>query len=297
MKQRFLLVVAITVLGAGGWALWVNACDQDKQTAASGRGRVSATAASSKGSCTGAARTAAAGECPYHSGASATTASMAGHDGCSEKGASATTASMGGHDGCMTKGASATTASMGHDGCVTKGASATTASMGGKDGCCSAKGASAVTASNHDGCSMKGASTAMTHDMCTIGAGMLGAPSCAHHSGASVASVMKECDACAQMVECAGALSANATQTQVVPLKNGVMFVYTTDTRTHARAVQNAVARRNDRLNALAGSGDHAKLCPECRNVRGAIANHAVKPPASPIDDRRRIPEAQRQAP
>src|SRR4029078_874161 len=105
-------------------------------------------------------------------------------------------------------------------------------------------------------------------EACAIGAGMLGAPGCAHHSGATVASVEKECDACAQMVECASALSANATQTQIVPLKNGVMFVYTTDTRAPARAVQIAVARRNDRLNALASSGDRAHLCPECRDVR-----------------------------
>jgi len=271
MKQRFLVVVAIMVMAAAGWAV-VNACDQDKQTAATGaKGRVTAVTANANGACPGMSAKAAAGECPYHN--SATTASTAGHDGCSAHGTAATTASMEGHDGCSAHGTAATTASMSGKDCAMHGTSATTASNGAKDGCCSMKGASATTASNHDGCTMKGMSSAMAHDGCTIGSGMLGAPSCAHHSGASVASVAKECDACAQMVECASALSANAAQTQIVPLKNGVMFVYTTDTRAHVRAVQNAVARRNDKLNSLASAGDRAHLCPECRNVRGAIAS------------------------
>ena len=82
-----------------------------------------------------------------------------------------------------------------------------------------------------------------------------------------------DCDACAEMVTCSNEMSANAVQTQVVPLRNGVMFVYTADTPAHVRAVQNAVARRGDRLTALAQAGDRAKLCGECRSARGAMAS------------------------
>jgi hypothetical protein len=75
------------------------------------------------------------------------------------------------------------------------------------------------------------------------------------------------------MVSYSQQLSENGAQTQILPLKNGVMFVYTTDTPSHVRAVQAATSRRTQRLVALASSGDKAKLCPECKTVRGAIAS------------------------
>ncbi len=151
---------------------------------------------------------------------------------------------------------------------------------------CAMKASATAAAEAHD-CSMKasaasakggaccaGKDAAATKEMCNgLGAGMLGAPGCSHHGAATAAEVKGTCDACAEMMTCANDLAANAVQTQVVPLKNGVMFVYTTDTPAHVRAAQNALARRNDRLNALTVSGDHARLCPECRSVRGAIAS------------------------
>jgi hypothetical protein len=82
-----------------------------------------------------------------------------------------------------------------------------------------------------------------------------------------------DCDACADMVSYSQQLSENGAQTQILPLKNGVMFVYTTDTAARVRAVQAAMSRRTQRLIALASSGDKAKLCPECKTVRGAIAS------------------------
>ena len=82
-----------------------------------------------------------------------------------------------------------------------------------------------------------------------------------------------DCDACASMFNCSNEMTASEAQTQIVPLRNGVMFVYTSDTHAHVRAVQNAVARRGDKLVSLAQSGDRAKLCPECRNARGVIAS------------------------
>jgi hypothetical protein len=103
---------------------------------------------------------------------------------------------------------------------------------------------------------------------------MIGAPSCGTHGTSAMTAEMEgDCDACSEMLNCNGQLTMNGVQTQTVPLKNGVMFVYTTDTPSHVRGVQNALARRNDRLNVLAQAGDHSKLCPACRTARGAIAS------------------------
>ena len=287
MKQRLLVVLAVMAVSAAGWAMWVSACDQNKQTAHamhSQGGRVTAvTAGTAQGTCTAAmasqcnaamaaecnahgvtkASTAGMSGCPYHNGtADASTASMTGHDGCvSASNATASMASKAGHDGCAMKSKAATAGA----GCEGHGASATmatTASTSGVPACCMAKGARGATAANA-GC-----------DAHSMGAGMIGAPGCAGHGNSATAADMAgECDACAEMMTCAGQLSMNGVQTQAVPLKNGVMFVYTTDTPSHVRGVQNALARRSDRLNVLAQAGDKARLCPECRTARGAIAS------------------------
>ena len=158
------------------------------------------------------------------------------------------------------------------------GASATAASTASKtaggDACCAAKGAkaSAATASAHAGCEAeKGAST--------MAAGMIampaGGPTCNGHGMAQStgSTAHADCDACADLSACEEKLHEAGTQIQVVPLKNGVMFVYTTDTPAHVRSIQAALARRTERLTELAVAGDKAKLCPECKNVRGAIAS------------------------
>ena len=229
MKKQLLVAFMVTAVSAGGWAIWVNACDRDKQTTASN------------------ASTAGHEGCASHSGATAAGTSCEGH------GASATTAS-------------ATTASMnaGHDGCAMKmKTSAATASMNGGHDCCAGKSAKGATAANMGAC-----------DSRSMGAGMIGAPNCSNHgTSATTAAMEADCDACAEMVNCSSQLMTNGVQTQIVPLRNGVMFVYTTDTAAHVRAVQNVIARRGDHLNTLAQSGDHAKLCPECRSARGAIAS------------------------
>jgi hypothetical protein len=128
----------------------------------------------------------------------------------------------------------------------------------------------------HDCCMNKAKSATAGYMACDSrmgGAGMMGAPSCPDHGAMATAGMRDACDACADMMSCAHELSANGVQTQIVPLKNGVMFVFTTDTPARVRAVQTALARRNEHLAALTASGDHAKLCPECKSVRGAIAS------------------------
>ena len=177
-------------------------------------------------------------------------------------------------------GSSGCTASMAAECKAHDNASASTASNAAS---CAAHGkgtaSNASTAGMPECCAnkLKGATASMNHDACdaqALGAGMIGAPSCSHGTAAASTAEMKgSCDACAEMVNCSNEMSASDALTQIVPLRNGVMFVYTTDTPAHVRAVQNAMARRGDRLVSLAQSGDRAKLCPECRNARGAIAS------------------------
>jgi hypothetical protein len=247
MKRRLLVLFSVVAVAATCWALWVQACDKDKQTTAqatSARGaKVTAVVAGAGHADCSAAM---AAECKAHGTTSA--ASMSGcpyHSG-------ATAAEIAGYS----SGASAGAKCQGH------GASATTASNGGRE-CCAGKAKGATASLGHEACNAK-----------FLGAGMMGAPDCGNHGTAAMTAEMRaNCDACADMVTCSNDLSANGVQTQIVPLKNGVMFVFTSDTPAHVRAIQNALARRSDRLNALAVSGDRAHLCPECKNVRGAIAS------------------------
>jgi len=234
MKQRLLFVCGSAVLVAAGWAVWVAACDQDKQTSTQ-------TSAASMASCAA-------------HGTKATTADMAS---CAAHGTKATTADA----GCAAHGA-ATAASFHECGFYGIGVTAVAASANGQ--CPYQKSASMAAGSS---CATKGAQGAkaatMANDACRSD-GMMSTADARMHP---------DCDACADMVTCSQQLTSNGAQTQILPLKNGVMFVYTTDTPSHVRAVQAAMSRRTQRLIALASSGDKAKLCPECKTVRGAIAS------------------------
>src|SRR6185503_10699684 len=82
-----------------------------------------------------------------------------------------------------------------------------------------------------------------------------------------------DCDACADMQMCAQELEAAGAHTQIVPLKNGVMFVYTADSPGQVRAVQAAMVRRGARIGQFVAAGDKAHLCNECKAIRGAMAS------------------------
>ena len=82
-----------------------------------------------------------------------------------------------------------------------------------------------------------------------------------------------DCDACADMAECEAELAAAGAQTQVVPLRNGVMFVYTATSPASVNALQAAVARRGARLMQFQTAGDKARLCADCKTMRGAMAS------------------------
>ena len=136
---------------------------------------------------------------------------------------------------------------------------------------CGAKSSTAVAAG--DCCAAKkGASST---SVAVAGFGAAGGPACNGKGMAQTADVSAhaDCDACADMAACAERLRSSGSQTQVVPLKNGVMFVYTADSPGGVRSVQSAVSHRTQRLTAMTVSGDKARLCPECKNIRGAIAS------------------------
>jgi hypothetical protein len=92
-------------------------------------------------------------------------------------------------------------------------------------------------------------------------------------SGASAKSAHGDCSACADMAHCEGELASVGAHMQVVPLKNGVMYVYTAEGASKVHAVQASLARRTERLTAMVASGDKAALCGECKSMRGAMAS------------------------
>ncbi len=92
-------------------------------------------------------------------------------------------------------------------------------------------------------------------------------------SGSSVGGA---CDACASWAQCRGQLQSAGASTQVVPLKNGIMYVYIADTPAAMRAVQVAVEQHHERLHALEAAGDRARLCSSCRAIRGGEASGRV---------------------
>jgi hypothetical protein len=136
---------------------------------------------------------------------------------------------------------------------------------------CASKSASATAAGS---CSAKGAKTAVMASTGTVDALPAGA-SC-HGEGASGASAKAahgDCSACADMANCEGELASVGAHMQVVPLKNGVMYVYTAEGASKVHAVQASLARRTERLVTLASTGDKAALCGECKTMRGAMAS------------------------
>jgi hypothetical protein len=132
-------------------------------------------------------------------------------------------------------------------------------------GSCAGMMDAAVVTAGHGSCASSGKVTAVV-------AGSGG--QCSSKSSATATRMgHAECDACADMLMCSGELQTAGTRTQIVPLKNGVMFVYTAEEPGNVNAVQSAMARRSSRLSQIVTAGDRARLCAECKAMRGAIAS------------------------
>ena len=147
--------------------------------------------------------------------------------------------------------------SAGTPGCSAKGASATTASNTGttKSSNCGSHGASA----GYDHCGTKTSSASMA---------VAGLRCSEHQNG-----VAHDCSACEDWMEMDKDARAIGAHAQVVALKNGAMIVFTADTPAQVKQLQAMVAKQNERMTAAYAGASNAKLCDDCKQLRGAIAS------------------------
>ncbi|NOT33290.1 MAG: hypothetical protein HOP12_03875 [Candidatus Eisenbacteria bacterium] len=148
---------------------------------------------------------------------------------------------------------------------------ATAASASAKSASCAAhQGATITTAStaSADG----GACCAGGTKMSTASAKgkMAAGGSCSMSKGAMAS---HDCDACEDLALCGPGGNDATSAVQAVALKNGVMFVYTANGPGGVNALQANMQRRSERLGKLVSAGDKAKLCDECKVLRGAMAS------------------------
>jgi len=123
------------------------------------------------------------------------------------------------------------------------------------------------------GCSAKGATTASKSGSC----GMHGSMStvavaglrCTEHQNG----VAHDCSACDDWMQMDKDAHAIGARSQVVALKNGAMIVFTADTPAQVKQLQAMVAKRNERMTASFAGNSDAKLCDDCKHLRGAIAS------------------------
>jgi hypothetical protein len=225
---------------------------------------VSVAFAGSDGSCSAHSTTAAAKP------AKGTTATVATHGGCTVNQTRATADGS----GCTREMAAQCTPEMREIcaknpkvaaamGCDPHAHGTMTAAAGGK---CDMKGASAA----HGECSAHGTTTAAAGGKCDMksnasAVGMV----CKAHLNA----VAHDCDACEDWIGSDKDVRSIGGTVQVVSLKNGVMIVYTAEKASDVRALQSAVAKRNEKLTATLSDVNRAKLCDDCKHIRGAVAS------------------------
>ena len=240
MKHSRPVLTVLAILALGTWGSLASACE-DKATA-------SAAAASSKSTTCSASM---AAKCTPEMAAA-----------CKAKTSAAAVSVSGCPHSAMASGSSA--CPYHNQGATTKAAKnldgVTLSAPGGS------KGVDAVLVGSGAGCNHGAASTS---------ASAAGAGTCSGHGAAKTADSYKhaDCDACADMAFCDGEVKALGATVQIVPLKNGVMYVYTAADPKNVHAVQASMGRRNDRMLSILSSGDKAHLCPSCKSVRGAIAS------------------------
>jgi hypothetical protein len=201
--------------------------------------------------------TAAAGQCPY-SGATAGTTTAAAAGDCAAHG---TKTAAAGTDGC----------------CAGKGTtSATTAAAMKSGSSCSMHGATTTAAAAGAGCGTQGAKSTSAshgcpdHNVSAMAAGL--GSNCDGHEKSGAAAHM-DCDACDDLSTCDAELQAAGATMQTVPIKNGVMFVYTAKAAGGVNAIQSVMSRRTEHLSRIVSSGSKARLCDDCKSMRGAMAS------------------------
>lgn len=245
MRHLRLVLPVLAFVVAGAWAVQVIACDKDKAT------KASAAVASKSAACTpemaAACTPEMAAACQAKGARSAKTAAYSASCGAKSTAVTASAATKRGaktaaYDHCAGK-ASATTAVAASDHCAGKTSTTTSVATS-----ISSSKVSAVAIGSGGSCG-------------------IGKSSMAGKAGHG------DCDACSDLAMCYEELEAAGARTQVVPLKNGVMFVYTANDPGKASAVQSAMNRRSERLAQFVTAGDQAHLCADCRLIRGAMAS------------------------
>jgi hypothetical protein len=141
---------------------------------------------------------------------------------------------------------------------------------------CDRNKASAQAASAQGSCSYSKATATVA--TATNGKGVVMAvpagSSCSASKGAgSTAASRTGCDVCDEYAGCDERLTLAGAVTQVVPLKNGVMFVYTSESPKNAHKIQAAVRHRNDRIVEIVAVDTEVTLCDGCDAMRGAMAS------------------------
>lgn len=150
----------------------------------------------------------------------------------------------------------------------------TTAMTASANGACSAHRGARAADAEYDHCGSAAASSgACAHGAMHTTAANDGCKGYGMAATAAAVAVHQDCDACADMAACERELTALGATSQIVPLKNGVMLVFTTDTPARVRAVQTALARRSERMAHMTTAGVSAHLCNECKAMRGAAAS------------------------
>lgn len=184
--------------------------------------------------------------------------SAANSSSCSAKSASA-------HAGCAARSATTATAASATPDCCAKGK--TTAAVAASSPKSSAAPSCGMSAEQCKAMQASGACNAQMKAACAAkGARTASAGACVGHSASQT-----NCAVCSDEMECDDDVRATGARAQIVSLRNGAMIVYTLDGTENVRALQAAVARHNQGVVA-ALQGD-AKLCGDCKKLRGALAS------------------------
>ncbi len=110
--------------------------------------------------------------------------------------------------------------------------------------------------------------------------GGLGLPT----NGAGEESVVESCEACSAWEVCAMELERAGAGVQAVPLRNGVMAVYTSSNPEGMRVIRSALTRYQEHMVALTMTGEAVRLCPACRLLRGAAASGRLMREVIPVE-------------
>jgi hypothetical protein len=98
--------------------------------------------------------------------------------------------------------------------------------------------------------------------------GITGAP-----PGSQEVLALESCAACDDWEVCARELESVGATMQAMPLRNGIMRVFTAGTPAGVRVVQASLARHYERMSGLIAAGETARLCSVCRAMRSAAAS------------------------